>query len=121
MKIPEKCSECEFEDVLYSRGEQIYKCYILRIEETDAVRETGRLPSCPLIDAPENNVVDGSETLEISTECISRQAAINIAKDLLIEIDEYHQYNQAINNYCAELMKLPSSHTNTCGCCEELC
>lgn len=42
---------------------------------------------------------------------ISRQAAINIAKDLLIKIAEYHQYNQAINNYCAELMKLPSAQS----------
>lgn len=35
------------------------------------------------------------------SDLIDRQAAIDKAKDLLIERDEYH-------NYCAELMKLPS-------------
>ena len=54
------------------------------------------------------------ETHEKRTEthacdCISRQAAIDIAKDLLIQMEEYHQYNQAVNNYCAELVKLPSA------------
>lgn len=48
------------------------------------------------------------------TDLIDRQAAIDIAKDLLIKMDEYHQYNQAVNNYCAELMKLPSSQSNLC-------
>lgn len=47
-------------------------------------------------------------------DLIDRQAAIDIAKDLLIKMDEYHQYNQAVNNYCAELMKLPSSQPNQC-------
>ena len=54
------------------------------------------------------------ETHEKRTEThacdyISRQAAIDIAKDLLIQMEEYHQYNQAVNNYCAELVKLPSA------------
>ena len=53
-------------------------------------------------------------------DLISRQAAIDIAKDLLIQMEEYHQYNQAVNNYCAELVKLPSAqhewnnHTVAC-------
>ena len=41
-------------------------------------------------------------------DLISRHAAIDVAKNLIVQMDEYHQYNQAINNYCAELVQLPS-------------
>lgn len=41
-------------------------------------------------------------------DLISRQAAINIGRDLIIPVDGYHMYNQAINNYCAELTNLPA-------------
>jgi hypothetical protein len=37
---------------------------------------------------------------------ISRQAAIELAKDLIIPSESFHQYNQGVNNYCAELVKL---------------
>lgn len=37
---------------------------------------------------------------------ISKQAAMQIAHDLQIPIDGYHQHNQAINNYCAEIGSL---------------
>ena len=39
-------------------------------------------------------------------DLISRQAAINLASELVIPGEEFHQYNQAIWNYCAELVKL---------------
>ena len=39
---------------------------------------------------------------------IERQVALSIAKDLIILLDGYQQNNQAVNNYCAELVKLPS-------------
>jgi len=42
-----------------------------------------------------------------NNDTISRQAAIDIAKNLIVQMNEYHQYNQAINNYCAELVQLP--------------
>lgn len=45
---------------------------------------------------------------QLATDCISRQTAIDIAKNLIVQMNEYHQYNQAINNYCAELVQLPS-------------
>lgn len=38
---------------------------------------------------------------------ISRQAAIDLAKDLMIPGADYLQNNQAIMNYEAELMQLP--------------
>lgn len=51
-------------------------------------------------------------------DCISRQAAIDVAKNLIVQMDEYHQYNQAINNYCAELVQLPSAQPETCEGCK---
>ena len=41
-------------------------------------------------------------------ELIDRQAAIDVGSDLIIPVDGYHMYNQAINNYCAELTNLPA-------------
>lgn len=43
------------------------------------------------------------------SDLISRQAAIDVGRDLLIPVDGYHMYNQAINNYCAELINLPAA------------
>ena len=77
MEMPEKCSECEFEYGLYGQDGLIHGCYIQGIGETDAVRKNGRLPSCPLIDVPENNVGNSSEIPNSSTDCISRQAAVD--------------------------------------------
>ena len=37
---------------------------------------------------------------------ISKQAAMQIAHELQISVDGYHMYNQAINNYCAEIADL---------------
>ena len=45
----------------------------------------------------------------MKSDLISRQAAINIAPGLLIPMEEYHQYNQGVNNYCLELSQLPSA------------
>lgn len=42
-------------------------------------------------------------------DCISRQKAIDLANYLKIEVDGYHQYNQAIGCYMAELIRLPSA------------
>lgn len=42
-------------------------------------------------------------------ELIDRQAAIDVGRDLIIPVDGYHMYNQAINNYCAELTNLPAA------------
>lgn len=52
----------------------------------------------------------------LATDTIDRQAAIDIAKDLLIQMEEYHQYNQAINNYCTELVKLPPAQPEIIRC-----
>lgn len=40
---------------------------------------------------------------------ISKQAAMNLANELQISVDGYHLYNQAINNYCAEIADLPEA------------
>lgn len=114
MQIPNSCRECCFVKYSIYNFEEI-SCVIRdMVLDFKRLDFEGRHEGCPLIDVPENNVVTRSETLNRATDCINRQSAINIAKDLLIEMDEYHQYNQAINNYCAELMKLPSSHPNMC-------
>lgn len=42
-----------------------------------------------------------------SSDCIDRQAAIDIAKELTITLDGYEMSNQAVMNYCAEIMQLP--------------
>ena len=42
-------------------------------------------------------------------DCISRQKAIDLAHYLKIEVDGYHQYNQALGCYMAELIRLPSA------------
>ena len=42
-----------------------------------------------------------------SSDCIDRQAAIDIAKELTITFDGYEMNNQAVMNYCAEIMQLP--------------
>ena len=42
-------------------------------------------------------------------DCISRQAAIEAMKELIIsDIEEYHQNNQAVNNCIATVWELPS-------------
>jgi hypothetical protein len=38
---------------------------------------------------------------------VNRQAAINIANDLIVKISGYEQHNHAVNSYSAELMNLP--------------
>ena len=109
MEMPSCCYDCNFSiGVMMTDIDR--ECTIT----DNYVTDDDKPDWCPLIDVPENNVVTRSETLNRAIDCINRQSAINIAKDLLIEMDEYHQYNQAINNYCAELMKLPSSHPNMC-------
>ena len=40
---------------------------------------------------------------------ISQQAAIDIAKELTITVEGYEMHNQAVMNYCAEIMQLPSA------------
>lgn len=40
-------------------------------------------------------------------DLISRQAAVDIAKELTITIEGYEMHNQAVMNYCAEIMQLP--------------
>lgn len=49
-------------------------------------------------------------------DTISRQAAISLAGDLQIHGVEYHMYNQALINYCAELTKLPSAQPEIIRC-----
>lgn len=39
-------------------------------------------------------------------QLISKQEAMQLANDLQIPVDGYHQHNQAINNYCAEIGSL---------------
>lgn len=40
-------------------------------------------------------------------DAISRQQAIDIAKELTITIEGYEMHNQAVMNYCAEIIQLP--------------
>ena len=40
---------------------------------------------------------------------ISKQVAMQLANDLQISVEGYHLYNQAINNYCAEIGSLPEA------------
>ena len=44
---------------------------------------------------------------EVGTDAISRQQAIDIAKDLTITVEGYEMHNQAVMNYCADIMQLP--------------
>lgn len=53
---------------------------------------------------------------ETMGDTISRQAAISLAGDLQINGEEYHMYNQAINNYCTEIMGLPSTQHEIIHC-----
>lgn len=53
-------------------------------------------------------------------ELIDRQAAIDVGSDLIIPVDGYHMYNQAINNYCAELTNLPAAESQWIPCSERL-
>jgi len=52
-------------------------------------------------------------------DLINRQAAIDLAKDLIIPSESFHQYNQGVSNYCAELVKLqpaePEQRCVNCG------
>lgn len=41
------------------------------------------------------------------SDTISRIKAIDIAKELTITVDGYEMLNQAVMNYCAEIMQLP--------------
>jgi hypothetical protein len=56
-------------------------------------------------------LVKESRTLvkDLVKDTISRQAAIDLAKDLIIPGADYLQHNQAIMNYEAELVRLPSA------------
>ena len=49
----------------------------------------------------------GTNLAEVGTDCISRQQAIDIAKDLTITVEGYEMHNQAVMNYCADIMQLP--------------
>ena len=40
-------------------------------------------------------------------DLISRRQAIDIAKELTITIEGYEMHNQAVTNYCAEIIQLP--------------
>ena len=43
-------------------------------------------------------------------DLIKRQKAIDLAHELIVPNEyKYGLYNQAINNYCAEIMQLPSA------------
>ena len=53
---------------------------------------------------------------QLATSCISRQAAIDLAKDLMIPGKDYLQHNQAIMNYEAELVRLPSAEPEIIRC-----
>lgn len=53
-------------------------------------------------------------------DLIDRQDAINIAQELIIPSDGYRQYNQAVNNYAARLMMLPSAQPGWIPCSERL-
>ena len=44
----------------------------------------------------------------LGTDCISRQQAIDIAKDLTITVEGYEMHNRAVMNYCADIMQLPT-------------
>ena len=60
----------------------------------------------------------------MSKDLISRQAAIDLAKDLIIPSESFHQYNQGVSNYCAELVKLqpaepPYNPDEWCHDCKE--
>ena len=61
-----------------------------------------------IIAATDTNVgtKDGTNLAEVGTDCISRQQAIDIAKELTITIEGYEMHNQAVMNYCAEIMRL---------------
>ena len=52
-------------------------------------------------------------------DLISRKEAVDIAKDLIITINGYEQYNQAVNNYSAKIMQLqpaqPEQHIDADG------
>ena len=62
----------------------------------DVGRDVDRLPSAL-----------GTNLAEVGTDCISRQQAIDIAKDLTITVEGYEMHNQAVLNYCADIMQLP--------------
>ena len=58
---------------------------------------------------------DGTDTNVGSS--ISRQAAIDLAHELIIpNAYKYGLYNQAINNYCVELVQLPSAEPEIIRC-----
>jgi len=61
---------------------------------------------------------------KMDNDLISRQAAIDLAKDLIIPSESFHQYNQGVSNYCAELVKLqptepPYNLDEWCHDCKE--
>ena len=47
------------------------------------------------------------------SELIDKQAAVDIAKELTITVEGYEMHNQAVMNYCAEIMQLPSIQPDT--------
>ena len=49
----------------------------------------------------------GTNLAEVGTDAISRQQAIDIAKELTITREGYEMHNQAVMNYCADIMQLP--------------
>ena len=53
---------------------------------------------------------------EVGTDCISRQQAIDIAKDLTITVEGYEMHNQAVMNYCADIMQLPPIQPDIVRC-----
>lgn len=50
------------------------------------------------------------------SELIDKQAAVDIAKELTITVKGYEMHNQAVMNYCAEIMQLPSAQPDIIRC-----
>ena len=50
------------------------------------------------------------------SELIDKQAAVDIAKELTITVEGYEMHNQAVMNYCAEIMQLPSAQPDIIRC-----
>ena len=79
----------------------------------ESIAEVFKIPADELYDTPAQL---GTNLAEVGTDCISRQQAIDIAKDLTITVEGYEMHNQAVMNYCADIMQLPPIQPDIVRC-----
>ena len=97
--------------VIFGKGNDMEELIkrLERVIQTGAPDENGQHPISAevVLEVVKGLYEHGTNLASLGTDCISREKAIDIAKDLTITVEGYEMHNQAVMNYCADIMQLP--------------